>query len=92
MHFCDRSNAIPFNPSTHGQATMLNMTKIVLSAGILLGAATATFAAKDDSPADTRGGPYFYADTYGVPASPLQLHQPDRSPHEHPKAHDLHDR
>jgi hypothetical protein len=69
------------------QTMLRNKTMIVLSAGILLGAATDAFAASDESPADTSNGPYFYADTYGVPASQLQTHQPDRLSRERLRTH-----
>jgi hypothetical protein len=71
---------------------MLNRTIIALAAGFLIGAATGAFAAKDDSPADTRSGPCFFADSYGVPPVPLQVYQSDRPSHQHTRTHDLHDR
>jgi hypothetical protein len=66
---------------------LLSKTMIVLSVGILLGTATGAFATSDESPADTSSGPYFFADTYGVPASQLHSHQPDRLSREHIRTH-----
>jgi len=54
---------------------MFNKIRIVLSVVIVFSATSGAFAAsnKDTGPDCTRNGPFFYADTYGVP--PALLHQ-----------------
>jgi hypothetical protein len=59
---------------------MFNKTMIALSAMIVLSAVSGAFAnnsSQYSSPDSTPNGPYYYADTYGVP--PAVLH-PVRQP------------
>jgi hypothetical protein len=59
---------------------MSNKTRIALSFLIVLCTASGAFAAsnRDSGPDCTRNGPFFYADTYGVP--PAVLHQQTHRP------------
>jgi len=62
---------------------MLNKTKIALCVMIVLGTASGAFAKDQGDPDSTPNGPFFYADTYGVPpAVPHRVHQA-RRPHDH---------
>jgi hypothetical protein len=62
---------------------MLNKTTIALSVAIIFGTVSGAFAHSSEynSPDSTPNGPFFYADTYGVP--PTVLRPPHRS-HHHP--------
>jgi len=54
---------------------MLNKIMIALSAMIVLSAVSGAFAnnsSQYSSPDSTPNGPFFYADTYGVPPTVLQ--------------------
>jgi hypothetical protein len=66
---------------------MFNKTRIALFAAIVLGAASSAFANNNsqyNSPDSTPNGPFFYADTYGVPpAAQHQVQQPHRPLHKH---------
>jgi hypothetical protein len=59
---------------------MLNKIMIALSAMIVLSAVSGAFAnnsSQYSSPDSTPNGPFFYADTYGVPPTVLQpVHRP----------------
>jgi hypothetical protein len=59
---------------------MFNKTRIVLSVVIVFCATSGAFAGsdKDSGPDCSRNGPFFYADTYGVP--PAVLHQQTHRP------------
>jgi hypothetical protein len=64
---------------------MFNKTRIVLSLMIVVGATSGAFAAsnRDSGPDCTKNGPFFYADTYGVPPAVLhQVQQPHRPLHQ----------
>jgi hypothetical protein len=65
---------------------MFNKTRIALSLAIVLGTASSAFAnnhaSQYGSPDSTPNGPFFYADTYGVPpAAQHQVQQPHRPSH-----------
>jgi hypothetical protein len=67
---------------------MFNKTTIALSVMIVIGAASSALAKNQGTmytdPDSTPIGPFFYADTYGVPpAVPHQVHQPRRPAHKH---------
>jgi hypothetical protein len=64
---------------------MFNKTRIALSVMIVFSAASGAFAAsnRDSGPDCTPNGPFFYADTYGVPPTVLRpVHQPRRPSHQ----------
>jgi hypothetical protein len=70
------------------ETTMFNKTMIALSAAIVLGTASSAFANNNSSqyssPDSTPNGPFFYADTYGVPPTVLRpIHQPRRPSRKH---------
>jgi hypothetical protein len=71
--------------SKPGETTMFNKTRIALSIAIVFSAASGAFAGSDSTGPDcTRNGPFFYADTYGVPpAVQHQVQQPHRLSHKH---------
>jgi hypothetical protein len=61
--------------------TMSNKTRIALSVMLVLGTASGAFAKNQGTmytdPDSTPNGPFFYANTFGVPPSVLhQAHQP----------------
>jgi hypothetical protein len=65
---------------------MFNKTMIALSVMIVFSAASGAFGAssRDSGPDCTPNGPFFYADTYGVPpAAQHQVQQTHRPSHKH---------
>jgi hypothetical protein len=65
---------------------MFNKTMLALSVVIVLGTASSAFAnsSQYNNPDSTPNGPFFYADTYGVPLAVLRpIHQPRRPSRKH---------
>jgi hypothetical protein len=67
---------------------MFTKTRTALCVMIVLGTASGAFAKNQGTmytdPDSTPIGPFFYADTYGVPPAVLrQVHQPRRPAHKH---------
>jgi hypothetical protein len=67
---------------------MFSKTGVALAVAIVLGSASSAFAnnhaSQYGSPDSTPNGPFFYVDTYGIPATTQhQVQQPRRPLHKH---------